>query len=110
VLTPDDQIYRRLGDKFKLNLSEDEDVWYRALTYVNNQPSSVIEVANESLIKTKSSTDTASVSYLLTRVEQDTQVEYEIICKSMRKDFDPKKESNQLSFYMVTGRMYSWDN
>jgi hypothetical protein len=110
VLTPDDQIYRRLGDKFKLPLIEDEDAWSRALDYVKDQPSSVIEVSNESLIKTKSSSDTSSISYLLTRVEQDTLVEYEIICKSLRKDFDPSREANQLAFYMVTGRTYSWEN
>ena len=110
LLTPDDQIFRRLGDKFKLPIAADEDAWSRALDYIKDQPASVIEVANESLIKTKSSTDTSSISYLLTRVEQDTLVEYEIICKSLRRDFGPNHEANQLAFYMVTGRRYSRDN
>ena len=76
------------------------------MDYINNQAHVPIEIANANLIKSKSTRDTAAVSYIITRVPGRTLVEYEVICESRRKDFDPSAEANQVAFYMVTGRVY----
>ena len=106
VLTPDDQLYQSLGSKFKLKPAEDYAAWSRALQYVKNQSSLPLEIANDNLIKSKSTHDTASVSYIITRVPGRMHVEYEIVCQSNHKDFYLNAEANQVAFYMVTGRVY----
>lgn len=106
VLTPDDLLYERLGPKFTLYVSEDELAWMRAEDYITAHSLAGVEVVNESLIKTKGTSDTLAISYLVTRVDQHDQYEYEIICESLRKDFEPYIEASALAFYMATGRKY----
>jgi len=69
-----------------------------------------LEIVSPNLIKTKSIADTSAIEYVITRVREKTHVEYEIICRSKRKDFDPNNEGSNLGFYMVTGRIYDKNN
>ncbi|MBS1538321.1 MAG: hypothetical protein JST20_11300 [Bacteroidetes bacterium] len=110
VLTPDDQLYQRLRSRFTLSFSEDEAAWGRASVYVKNHTVIPIGIVSENLLKTQSNNDSTAINYLITRVEQSNNVEYEIVCRSRRPDFNPNMEAKQLAFYMITGRKYTTDN
>jgi hypothetical protein len=110
ILTPDDQLYQRLQSRFQVSFSEDVAAWRRAPDYIKNHTTVPIEIISENLIKTQNNSDTTVINYLITRVVQEKNVEYEIVCRSRRSDFTPKSEIKQLAFYMVTGRIYSSDN
>ncbi|MFZ1730473.1 MAG: hypothetical protein WBQ23_10335 [Bacteroidota bacterium] len=110
VLTPDDQIYSLLGSgAFSLTHMEDNDAWNRAWDYIESHAGTPIDVASENLIKTTSSTDTASIQYIVTRAILEYTVNYEIICRSSRPGFNAADEANQMAFFMATGRMFEYE-
>lgn len=106
VLTADDQLYRRLSNPFNLTFQEDYKAWDHALNYIRNHTGMPVEIASDVLIKTKSVDDSTSISYLVTRLEQSSSVQYEIICRSFVPGFDATREARRMAFYMVTGRNY----
>ncbi len=110
VLTPDDQLFRRLGNPFSVAFREDFDAWDRARDYIRSHTDVPIEIANDNLIKTSSVSDSTSIHYLVTRLVKSKNVEYEIICRSFLPNFNADREARRMAFYMVTGRKYGSDD
>lgn len=108
VLTPDDQIYQRLGARFRLGLTEDANTWGYAYLYVKDHSKGEFEIYDENLIKSGGAVDSVSISYLITRAENYPYAEYEIICRSLKKGFEAEVEARNVAFYMVTGRKYMY--
>lgn len=106
-LTVDEYIYKyKTGQTFQVSLKDDRSAWRRASAYLAQRPGIEIKVTSDNLIETSKPIDTISIGYALRRIPAFDRVQYEIICSTQKRNFDPDEATRLLSFYMITRRDY----